>query len=372
MANKFLTAESVTAGHPDKLCDIIADSILDACLLRDPSSRVACEVLATKGLIIVAGEITCEKKIAIKRIVKSVLKEVGYNPRKFRIKVKVHRQSPDIASGVNRKDAEIGAGDQGIMHGYATDETDVMLPLPVVLANRITERLTEVFKSGEIKGIGPDGKSQVTVEYKNGKPVRIKTIIVSVQHSADKDTMELHREIIHTVIMDACGVYGFDTGTEILINPSGRFVLGGPEADTGLTGRKLMVDTYGGIVQHGGGAFSGKDCTKVDRSAAYYARYVAKNIVAAGLAKKCLVSVAYAIGRAKPVMVDIETYGTATVPVKKIKALCKKNFDFRPRAIIDELDLTEPVFADFCANCHFMHSDATWEDTDKADDLKED
>lgn len=370
MEKKYLTTESVTEGHPDKLCDKIADAILDACLTHDSNSRVACEVLATKGNIIVAGEITCGIKLGIRNIVKDVLYSVGYNPSDFRIQVKVHQQSPDIADGVGRG-IDTGAGDQGIMYGYATDETPEYLPLPVVLANRITARLTEVYKNGTVKGIKPDGKSQVTIEYENGKPKRIKTIVVSVQHDENKTLTDLTHDIKKYVLFDACENFPFDSETEILINPSGRFVLGGPAADTGLTGRKLGVDTYGGLVSHGGGAFSGKDPTKVDRSGAYMCRYVAKNIVAAGLAKECLVSVAYAIGKPDPVMIDVDTKGTGKIPDRIIGNIIRNYFDFRPKGIIMELGLKSIYYSDFCNNCHFMHPDAPWERIDSVGVISE-
>jgi S-adenosylmethionine synthetase len=317
MSKRYLTAESVCAGHPDKLCDIIADNILDECLRRDKASRVACEVMATKGKIIVAGEISCSEKIDIRSIVKNVLKELGYNPLKFLIYVYVHNQSSDIAAGVNtalearnginEQYGSIGAGDQGTMYGYATKETREMLPLPLVLSHRIVKRLDEARKGKLITGILPDGKAQVTIEYNDDVPVRVKTIVVSVQHEKNKTQEELKSDILNNVLWQCFEDFPFDDETEILINPSGQFVLGGPAADTGLTGRKIMVDTYGGLASHGGGALCGKDPTKVDRSGAYMARYIAKHIVWCDLAEKCEVAISYAIGKANPVAFSINT-----------------------------------------------------------------
>lgn len=303
MSKQYLTAESVCAGHPDKLCDYIADSILDACLRKDRSSRVACEVMATGRKIIVAGEITCAKRVDIRFVVREALREIGYSPYAFRIYVYVHNQSADIASGVDRAlesrngdtswYSMLGAGDQGTVYGYATNETREYLPLPLVLAHGICRRVDSVRKDNVIKGIKPDGKAQVTIEYEDGKPRRVASIVVSVQHSAEKDMETLRSELISEVLWPVFEKFPFDEQTEILVNPSGRFVKGGPAADTGLTGRKLMVDTYGGLASHGGGAFSGKDPTKVDRSGAYMARYIAKNLVWSGLAKKCEVALSY-------------------------------------------------------------------------------
>lgn len=364
----YKTAESVTEGHPDKLCDLIADSILDECLRKDSDARCACEVLATRGSIVVAGEITCSHRIRIKKIVRRVLKNVGYDPFDFAITVKVHRQSPDIAQGVDR---ELGAGDQGIMYGYACNETEALLPMPVVLANRLTRRLTQVYKDGIVPGIRPDGKAQVTVEYENDKPKRIQTIVLSVQHDPRKETAMLVSQLKKSVIFPAFACFPIDCHTKILINPSGKFIIGGPEADTGLTGRKLMVDTYGGLVLQGGGAMSGKDATKVDRTGAYYARYAAKNIVAAGLCDKCTVSVAYAIGKADPVMVEIDTHNTENVPLEDIQKILQRYFCFKPSVMIDTLNLKSPIYAMNCTNCHFMHSLAPWEDTALAEEIRE-
>jgi len=378
---KYLTAESVTEGHPDKLCDIIADSILDACLKKDKLSRVACEVLATKGRIIVAGEITSKSKIDIPSIVYRVLRDVGYNPKKYRIKVFVHKQSEDIATGVDtaleaRYDnagmyGDLGAGDQGVVYGYATNETREYLPLPLVLAHKITKRLTQVRKDGLVSSLLPDGKAQVTIEYEDGKPKRVKTIIVSTQHMAEKSQDELKKDIVQRVLWDAFDDFPFDDKTEILVNPSGRFVLGGLEADTGLTGRKLMVDTYGGLASHGGGAFSGKDATKVDRSGAYMARYVAKNVVSALLASKCEISISYAIGKAAPVAVDINTFGTGRYEDSIIREAVLEVFNFSPAVIISKLRLRDAQYADTAVYGHFSNCLAPWEWANKTDELRE-
>ncbi|MDD2960450.1 MAG: methionine adenosyltransferase, partial [Lachnospiraceae bacterium] len=322
---RYYTAEAVTEGHPDKVCDLIADSILDACLREDSQSRVACEVLATKGNIIVAGEVTSKEEPEVFGIIRKVLDDIGYPDMEISMDTLIHAQSPDIAEAVScskeqrsgqvsdADDWSDGAGDQGIMIGYATDETKQMLPMPVVLANRIVRELTACRKSNYIADILPDGKAQVTVEYEDGKPVRVDSVVVSCQHKEEKDLRKLEKEIRSKVLKQALRPLPADEDTKVLINPSGRFVFGGMEADTGLTGRKLMVDTYGSQVPHGGGAFSGKDCSKVDRSAAYMARYIAKNMVAAGLASRCQVSLAYAIGVAEPVMVQVDTFGTGKV-----------------------------------------------------------
>ncbi|MBW8382134.1 MAG: methionine adenosyltransferase [Youngiibacter sp.] len=381
METKFLTAESVCEGHPDKLCDLIADSVLDACLLEDRASRVACEVMATKGKIIVAGEITCNGQVDIKRIVRNTLQKIGYNPLKFRILVLVHTQSTDIANGVDNAlesrngdkswYSSQGAGDQGTMYGYATDETREMLPLPIVLANRITKRIDETRHDGLIKGIKPDGKAQVTIEYKDGKPTRVKTIIVSVQHDSAKSLDELTKEIHSHVLWKCFEDFPFDDKTEVLINPSGRFVVGGPDADTGLTGRKLMVDTYGGLAAHGGGAFCGKDATKVDRSAAYMARNIAKHIVWCGFAKKCQVNIAYAIGKADPVAVDINTFGTGKVSDEILRRAVMEVWCLRPAAIIELLNLRFPRYFKTAVYGHFSSCLYPWEIVGKSKELKE-
>lgn len=377
----YKTAESVCAGHPDKLCDLIADAILDECLKKDRYSRVACEVMATKGKIFVCGEITCAKKIDIRMVVRQTLAKVGYNPLKFIVFVYVHRQSADIAGGVNKaletRDvdtddifASVGAGDQGTVYGYATNETWAKMPTPVIFVNDLCKRLDEARKDGTIRDVGPDGKAQVTIEYHDDKPVSVKNIIVSVQHKDTKDLDELRREIITEIIYPLLSRYHFPKETEILINPSGRFVEGGPAADTGLTGRKLMVDTYGGLAAHGGGAFSGKDATKVDRSGAYMARVVARNIVGAWLADRCQVAISYAIGKAEPTAVEIETFGTEKVDVEIIRKAVMEVFDLRPAAIISLLHLRSPYFSETTAYGHFNGYKGTWENVDKAKELE--
>jgi S-adenosylmethionine synthetase len=380
MSKRYLTAESVCAGHPDKLCDIIADNILDECLRKDKASRVACEVMATKGKIIVAGEISCSEKIDIRYIVRNVLKQVGYNPLKFLIYVYVHNQSPDIAAGVNtalearngvnEQYGSVGAGDQGTMYGYATIETREMLPLPLVLSHRIVKRLDEARKGKLIKGILPDGKAQVTIEYNDDVPVRVKTIVVSVQHEKNKTQEELKSDILNNVLWQCFEDFPFDDETEILINPSGQFVLGGPAADTGLTGRKIMVDTYGGLASHGGGALSGKDPTKVDRSGAYMARYIAKHIVWCGFAEKCEVSISYAIGKANPVAFSINTFGTGTVSDEVLTLAAQEVFNLRPAAIIEKLRLRNIHYSDTAVYGHFNSCLFPWEDVDRYNELK--
>ena len=380
---KYKTAESVRRGHPDKLCDLIADSILDECLRHDRYSRCACEVMATKGKIFVCGEITCAAKINIRSVVREVLRKVGYNPMKFIVFVYVHRQSPDIAGGVDSalevrnsgsEDvfASTGAGDQGTVYGYATRETWTRLPIPVVFANDICKGLDDAMHDGTIRGIGPDGKAQVTVAYEDGKPVGAKNIVVSVQHDADKDLEELRREIISEVLYPILDRFDFPKDAEILINPSGRFAEGGPAADTGLTGRKLMVDTYGGLAAHGGGAFSGKDPSKVDRSAAYMGRYVAKNVVAAGLAPRCEVQIAYCIGVAEPVSVLVSSLGTSDIPDEVLTKAVREVFDLRPYHITKRLDLLRPIYKKTSCYGHFGRElpEFTWEHTDAAADLR--
>lgn len=346
--NYILTAESVTEGHPDKLCDAIADSVLDACLKHDPAARVACEVMATAGKIIVAGEITAAELPDIPAIVCQTVRENGYGSD-YEVEIITHDQS----------------GDQGIVYGFACSETAELLPLPVVLAHRLTLLLTNARKTGTIQGLGPDGKAQVSVEYQDGKPHRIAAVVVSCQHSADKDMDELRREITRHVIVPALRELYPDHKTEVFINPSGRFVLGGFEADTGLTGRKLMADTYGGLAPHGGGALSGKDGSKVDRSGAYMARYIAKNIVAAGLAERCTVSLAYAIGRAEPVAVDIDAHQTGKYPEAVLAQAVRAVFNLTPAGVISALGLDQPIFARFCNYGHFTHQDAPWEQTNR-------
>jgi len=365
----ILTAESVTEGHPDKLCDTIADSVLDACLKNDPTARVACEVMATAGKIIVAGEITAAMLPDIPAIVCRTVREAGYSGD-YEVEVITHDQSRDIAGAVEQS-PQLGAGDQGIMYGHACDETDAYLPLPVVLAHRLTLLLTAARRSGSIPGLKPDGKAQVSVEYQFGVPHRLEAVVLSCQHEADKDLSELRREVIRHVIAPALRDFPPDQYTEVLINPSGRFVEGGFEADTGLTGRKLMVDTYGGLAHHGGGALSGKDGTKVDRSGAYMARYIAKNIVAAGLAEKCTVSLAYAIGKSLPVAVDVDTHLTGEYSDMALEQAVKAVFDMTPAGMIRTLGLDKPIFADSCNYGHFTHHTLPWEQTDKVDALKE-
>ena len=375
---KFLTAESVCAGHPDKLADYIADSILDACLEKDPMSRVACEILATEGRIFAAGEITCREEPDYVRIIKGALSDRGYDPSEYTVEAYVHHQSPDIAGGVDdaiehREGGEtgetLGAGDQGTVIGYATDETEEMLPLPLLLSHRMCRKVDEARNEGRIPELRPDGKGQVSVEYEDGKPVRIKTVVLSVQHAEDADMEKLKKEIRDQVLLPAFKNFPMDEKTEILLNPSGRFVVGGPAGDTGLTGRKLMVDTYGGLAGHGGGAFSGKDATKVDRSGAYYARYIAKNIVAAGLSRKCEVAISYAIGKADPVAMAVNTFGTGVIPEDEILTRVQKVFCARPENIIRELKLREPGFKKTSAYGHFNSPDFAWEKTDRAADL---
>jgi len=390
MNKRILTAESVTEGHPDKLCDLIADNILDACLRNDPHARVACEVMATAGKIITAGEITVSEMPDLPAIVCKTVRDAGCSSD-YEVEILVHDQSPDIANAVGvdahikncsgidgvwnpvftrGSSRELGAGDQGIVYGYAVNETKELLPLPVVLANRLTLGLAFVRKLGLIRDLLPDGKAQVSVEYDGKTPVRIAAVVVSCQHEADKDMEQLRREVLKLVIEPALFDFPCDSDTEILINPSGRFVLGGFEADTGFTGRKLMADTYGGLAPHGGGALSGKDGTKVDRSGAYMARYAAKNIVAAGLAEACTISAAYAIGRAEPLTVAVDTYGTGAYPDDIIMAAVNKLFDFRPLGMLRTLGLQRPIFADSCRYGHFVKQSLPWEQIDKMDELR--
>ncbi len=376
----YKTAESVCMGHPDKLCDLIADNILDGCLRKDKASRVACEVMATKGKIIVAGEITCSCKVDIRFVVKNVLREVGYNPWKFTVFVFVHQQSADIAAGVdnalevrngiNDPYGSVGAGDQGTVYGYATNETRENLPLPLVLSHRIVKRIDICRKGKLIKGIMPDGKAQVTLEYEDGKPKRVKTIVVSVQHDKDKTQEELKSDILNNVLWQCFEDFPFDDGTEILINPSGRFVEGGPAADTGLTGRKIMVDTYGGLASHGGGALCGKDPTKVDRSGAYMARYIAKNIVSSGLTEKCEVALSYAIGKANPVAVDVTSFGTGKLNDEQLANIVREVFTLRPAAIIEKLRLRNALYSDTAVYGHFNSCLFPWEDVSMYTNLR--
>ena len=362
--NYILTAESVTEGHPDKLCDTIADAVLNACLLGDPDSRVACEVLATAGKITVAGEITTKSMPDIPHIVCKTIRQIGYSGN-YEVEVDIHDQSPDIAGAVNGEN-EITAGDQGIVYGYACRETPQLLPLPVVLAHRITLGLTEARRNHLLEWLKPDGKAQVSVEYEDDKPVRVSTVVVSTQHEPEVGQKELREAVYQLILVPALGKY-LDQNTGVLINPSGSFVLGGFEADTGLTGRKLMVDTYGGVVPHGGGALSGKDCTKVDRSGAYMARYLAKNIVAAGLAEKCTVSMAYAIGKAEPLYVQADTHGTSVYPDAVLEEAVKLIFDLTPTGMANTLQLMAPIYQKYCNYGHFTHQSAPWEQTDCAE-----
>ncbi|HOB91317.1 MAG: methionine adenosyltransferase [Bacillota bacterium] len=388
---RFVTAESVTEGHPDKVCDQVSDAILDALLEKDPHARVACEALATTGLVIVSGEITSDAYVDIPGIVRSTVKEIGYTRAKFgfdgdtcAVLCTIDEQSPDIAMGVSKaleaKTAgesadeldSVGAGDQGLVFGYATDETPELMPMPIMLAHRIARRLADVRKSGEIPYLRPDGKSQVTVEYVGDVPVRVDAVVVSAQHDPDVAYDTIKTDIMERVIKAVVPEELIDSRTRYYINPTGRFVVGGPLGDTGLTGRKIIVDTYGGVARHGGGAFSGKDPTKVDRSAAYMARYVAKNVVAAGLAKRCEIQVAYAIGVARPVSVTVDTFGTGKVSDDVIVKLIEEHFDLRPAAIIQHLGLRRPIYRPLAAYGHMGRVDlgVRWEDTDKSIDLR--
>ena len=380
MANttdRFLfTSESVTEGHPDKIADQISDAILDACLAQDPLSRVACETLTCTGLVVVAGEITTQAYVDFQTLVRETVREIGYDDalkgfdcNTCGVISTINRQSPDIAQGVDTG----GAGDQGMMFGFATNETPELMPTPISLAHRLAEKLTEVRKNGKLPYLRPDGKSQVTVEYdSNYRPVRVDAVVISTQHAEDVSNEQLRKEILEQVIKAVIPAELLDAKTKYHINPTGRFVIGGPMGDTGLTGRKIIVDTYGGMGRHGGGAFSGKDPTKVDRSAAYMARYVAKNIVAAGLAERCEVQLAYAIGVAEPVSVRIETFGTGTVSEQRLIELVRENFSLTPKGIIESLNLRRPIFKKTAAYGHFGRSGEsfTWEATDKAEALK--